>query len=47
MTIKDDGNTTKNARFAEINNENVNLPEKAQAKKTKEITRWAVSVFQG
>lgn len=48
MTSKDDENPSKKARFADINNENLNLlVEGAQAKKTKESTKWAVTVFQG
>jgi hypothetical protein len=41
-------NTSKKRRFADVNDENLNtLVNEAQAKKTKESTKWAVSVFKG
>ena len=44
----EDAGTSKKQRFAEVQNDNLDsIVENSQAKKTKQATQWAVSVFKG
>ena len=48
LTVEEVENRNKKRRFADVNDENLNtLVDEAQAKKTKESTKWAFAVFEG